>query len=102
MSDIAITNNMGRDFSVAVATGLNNLLVNNVVLKAGLNLLKGDMWDKIKSHPAVQALTETEQNSRISRIEQIAGGSGKTFFTIKENIGRKKLEVVDYRKGKKD
>lgn len=97
MSDIAIQNNMGRDYSIAV---LDGLLVKNVVLKKGLNLLKGDVWDSIKNHPAVKALTEVLQDKIVERIAQNEGNS-KMYFTRTATIGKKKLEVTDYRKSSK-
>jgi len=104
MSDIAIKNNMGREYSIPFVVDSQGLLTENVVLKKGLNLLKSEVWDKIKNHPAIKCLSDTEIKSRFLRIQQIAGSKDATYVTTKEILdGTKKIEVTDYRKlNKKD
>jgi hypothetical protein len=97
MSEVAITNNMGRSYSIPVKDGL---IFNNINLKAGLNLIAGAVWDEIKKHPAVKALTETNQEKIFERLS--LNERDKIFHTRGTSIGKKKLEVNDYRKSKKD
>jgi len=103
MSQVAIQNYIGRDYTVPFVSGNDPLSVTNVVLKTGLNILTGEVWDKIKSHPCVKTLLDTPHDYCLMRRKQVEGDEkDNKFLTTREtfninNETHRKLEVRDFR-----
>lgn len=104
MTQVAIQNYIGRDYSISFVTG-NAIDVKNVVLKKGLNIVDGEAWDQIKNHPSVKILQETNHDYCVERIKLLDGNEDdknyitqKRTYNISDGKTHKKLEVIDYRK----
>jgi len=103
MSQVAIQNYIGRDYSVPFVVGDDVLNVQTVILKKGLNLLNGEVWDKIKSNPMIKRLLDTSHEFCLMRTKQIDGDPKDTqYLTLRktynlDNEKHKMIEVRDFR-----
>jgi hypothetical protein len=94
---------MGRDYSVPFVIGSDPLVTKTVMLKKGSNVVNGEEWDRIKTHPIVQQLMDTDHDYYMTRDKMIAGNDSDmrwAVLKVTENLsGRKhkKLEVEDFR-----
>jgi hypothetical protein len=100
-NEISIHNYFGRDILIPYSIG--NGEFTNINLKMGLNIIAGEIWDKIRNHPAINSLLNQPHISCLMREKKLMDNEKDSEVITKTgsyNTDDKKhmmLEVIDYR-----